>query len=536
MLKTLLKKQFKETAAIYSVGMNAAKGKKALKKRGGIGYIILWLFVAFSLCMAFIGISHLFIEVLYPASMWLYYAILGIMAMALGVIGSAVTTFASLYKAKDNDLLLSLPIKSVDILLSRMLMVYILGTGMTFIGLLPSFFMNWTVDGFSFVSLIILLIQTVSMGFVVLALSCVLGWVVALISDKLKGKAITKTLITIAFLVLYYIFYFNINELLAQLAGNVEQAGTKIKSYAYIFYLFGKGCTGDWLSILIFLAISAALAALCVWVLSSNFIKLATSNSGEKKKSYISKKVKSKSVVAAVFKKEYKHFLSNSTYMVNCGLGAIFMLGAAVVLFIKRNDISMLYEILGEDIVSNFAPLLIMALACVFGSMNDLTAPCISLEGPSLWILRTSPASAKDILLAKILYGFSFSVIPTEILVITSCVILGVNIGDTVLIIISALLLCFLYSELGVLLDIKRPMFDWVNEVQPIKQSLQVLIMLFAGLPIGFVVCGSIYLLSRYIPMFACLAVGMVLIDILTLLVYIWLKKKGSRLWDTLQN
>ena len=41
---------------------------------------------------------------------WLYFALMGGLGLCLGAFGSVFNTFSSLYLAKDNDLLLSLPI------------------------------------------------------------------------------------------------------------------------------------------------------------------------------------------------------------------------------------------------------------------------------------------------------------------------------------------------------------------------------------------------------------------------------------------
>ena len=41
---------------------------------------------------------------------WLYFTLMGLVAIFLGAFGSVFNTYSSLYLAKDNDLLLSLPI------------------------------------------------------------------------------------------------------------------------------------------------------------------------------------------------------------------------------------------------------------------------------------------------------------------------------------------------------------------------------------------------------------------------------------------
>ena len=58
---------------------------------------------------------------------WLYFALMGLLAMFLGAFGSVFNTYAGLYLAKDNDLLLSMPIPVRYIMASRLLGVYLMG-------------------------------------------------------------------------------------------------------------------------------------------------------------------------------------------------------------------------------------------------------------------------------------------------------------------------------------------------------------------------------------------------------------------------
>ena len=69
---------------------------------------------------------------------WLYFAIMSLIAIALGVFGSVFNTFSSLYQAKDNDLLLSLPIPASKILAIRLMGVYTMGVMYEFIVMIPT--------------------------------------------------------------------------------------------------------------------------------------------------------------------------------------------------------------------------------------------------------------------------------------------------------------------------------------------------------------------------------------------------------------
>ncbi len=57
---------------------------------------------------------------------WLYFAIMGIVGILLSFIGSVMMTKSQLYDAKDNELLLSMPISPGQILAGRLLSLLLL--------------------------------------------------------------------------------------------------------------------------------------------------------------------------------------------------------------------------------------------------------------------------------------------------------------------------------------------------------------------------------------------------------------------------
>lgn len=71
----------------------------------------------------------MFNEILKPFSLigyeWLYFGIMAILVVLLCFIGSVFVTQQEIYGAKDNELLLSMPIKTKDILLSRVFVLLI---------------------------------------------------------------------------------------------------------------------------------------------------------------------------------------------------------------------------------------------------------------------------------------------------------------------------------------------------------------------------------------------------------------------------
>ena len=109
MLRVLLKKQLAE---IFRGYFYDAKKNKARPKAAVIGYIVLFAAVMLGLLGGiFTFLSASICGAMSAVGMdWLYFALMGLLAVLLGAFGSVFNTYSGLYLAKDNDLLLSMPI------------------------------------------------------------------------------------------------------------------------------------------------------------------------------------------------------------------------------------------------------------------------------------------------------------------------------------------------------------------------------------------------------------------------------------------
>lgn len=144
MLKTLVKKQLMEIFRSYFY--NAKTNKKRSTARI-IAYILLFAALMIGLGGMFTGLSVSLCAPLTQAGMgWLYFALMSLLAIFLGAFGSVFNTYSGLYFAKDNDLLLSLPIPVRTLMASRLLTVYLMGLMYSAVVILPAVIVYW-VDG-----------------------------------------------------------------------------------------------------------------------------------------------------------------------------------------------------------------------------------------------------------------------------------------------------------------------------------------------------------------------------------------------------
>lgn len=533
MLKALLKKQFLELNTFYF--QNKKTGK--IRSKGGIiGMIVLFVLLFASIGVAFFGMDTLLCSSFLPLNMdWMYFAMTGVLAIFLGVFGGVFNTYAGLYHAKDNELLLSMPIPPSKILLVRMVGVYAMGLLYESLVSVPAIIAYWINAKVTVATIIAPVLLVFIVGFFILALICALGWVVAVISSKLKNKSFITVLITVAFLGIYYFVYFKINSILQYIASNASEIGDKAKEF-YPLYIFGLAWVGKVLPLLAVMAVVFALAAITYSVLSKTFIKIVTTKTAEKKTEYKAQTVKNTSVANALLHKEIKRFVSSPTYLMNCGLGIVLIPIMAVVALVKSEWIKETVEAVFEE-APEMAPVLPVVVAAVIGlmlSLNQITAPSISLEGKNIWILQSMPVNAIEVLNAKQRLHLIMN-IPSAVI---SSVILGIafDFGSGVILAMTGFAVAFVMftSASGLFLNLKKPNLTWTNETVPVKQSASIMIALFGDWFICLLFGGiGFFTMSIIDPIYFMIGSAFVLAGI-SVLLNRWLKNKGAVIFENL--
>ncbi|MBO5372276.1 MAG: hypothetical protein J6A75_06110 [Lachnospiraceae bacterium] len=531
MKKALLKKQLLESFSwLY---FNKKNGKKR-NSMGSVLYMLLYTVLFGVLGCMFYVLSLSLCEPLCALGLgWLYFALVSLLGIVLGVFGSVFNTYASLYQAKDNDLLLSMPIPASNILLMRLFGVYMMGLIYELIVMIPALIVWFMYGSVGLSGMIFSILIPFILSFFVMTLSCVLGWVVALVSSKIRNKSFITVVLSLAFIVGYYYVYARAYEMLTNIIVNAKSIAGNVKSALFPFYHMGRAAEGSGLSMLIFTGMILALFAIVYAVLSHSFVKLATANRGAAKVKYKKQKIKAGNADSALLKKEFKRFTGSANYMMNCGLSIIFMLAAAVALLLNREVCVETFTILGgED--GKIVPLLITAALCTIVSMNDITAPSISLEGKNIWLLQVLPISPWQVLKAKLKLHLILTFVPAMILTVCALIVLRPSIEFAVLISFTVAAYILTMALFGLVLNLKAPNLNWTNEVVPIKQSLSVTVALFGGWILVFAFGGIYFAISSIVSPFVYLSIVSIILIVGSAFMIVWLKNKGTKIFAAL--
>lgn len=531
MTKALFKKQMMEVFSWFFIDRKSGKKRK---KNGIILYAVLYLFLFGFLGYIFWTMADMLCAPLTSVGFgWLYMALMGLVGIALGVFGSVFNTYSSLYLAKDNDLLLAMPIPAYRILLIRLSGVWAIGLMYELLVMVPAvivFFINAKLNAAAVVFNILL---PLVLSVFVLTLSCILGYVVAIISSKLKNKNIITVILSLAFIAAYYYLYSKAYSMLQSILADPTALGVKVKSILYPLYQMGLAAEGNVLSMLLFVLGIAVLFGIVYLILARSFFKLSTTNRGVAKAKYKEKPVKKGNASSALFQKELRRFLGSPTYMLNCGLGIVFMIIAAVALIIKGNDVSELLNGMFSEFW-DIVPLFAAAAVCMMTSMNDITAPSISLEGKNIWLVQSLPVKSSDVLMAKLKLHLCLTAIPA--LILTAAVLWVIRPAWYFCLLTPLAIFGFVVfmALIGLFLNLKAPNLHWTNEAVPIKQSMSVMLCLFGGWVVVLLLGGLYFAAARYLSPALYLILVTALLYLLTASLFHWVKTKGAKIFETL--
>ncbi len=534
MIKALIRTRFQ---ALFAGLTRQGRQKNASgKKKAGKGTVlllaVLYLYVAVVLCGA-MGFLFWTLSAPYHALGldWLYFSMAGTMGLGFAVIGSVFTTQSQLYDAKDNDMLLAMPIPPSRILLSRMIPLLAMNLLFSGIVMVPAIVVYTITVQFSLAGILLQLFSLIAVSLLAQAIACLLGWLLHLLLSRMN-KSIAAALYTVVFLGLYFTIYPRMNGVLASLAANGEAIAGTMQSWVWPMYAMGRGALGSFGFFLAFAAICCGVFALIYWLLSVTFLRTATVRRGSKRRKLDMGSTKTGNAGQAIVRKELHRFLGSPVYLTNMGIGLLLMPAIAIAGVIFRDRLLSEMGPLAA-MLSPYFPLIICGILISTSSMSCISAPSVSLEGKNLWILKAMPVSAKQILLSKLRFH---CVMSAPIAALSGCVLsiaFGCGLADILLCTLVPAAMMIVSGLLGLICNLKWPRFDWLSEAYPCKQAASVGIVLLSLMGIPVVLGIGYFLLSRFLSPTAFLGIVAALFLLSIVLLYRVLITWGAKKWDS---
>lgn len=531
MLKLLFKKQAMETLAFFTTGGRIGKNGKrrsplfivaiALLLVYGVGATVALMgYLSWTLCEAFVqsGLTGV------------YFAMNATMAMALALIGSMFMAKSKLFEAKDNDLLLSMPLPTWMILFSRIVGLYVMAFLFSSIAFIPACVVYFIQTGFALVPALFCLVTAFILPLFSLAISALIGWALALIGNRVRSKNLVTTILLLAFLTSYTLLYSKMGDAIEFILTHGNEIGAAMQTWLFPFYLAGMACGGNALALLGAIGFFGGAFALVYLLLSRTFLNTVTTRRGGAGKKYKEKKIKRSPAIFALMKKEL-FSMKNPMILFNTAIGS--MLFIILVIFALFNaELVNLINASGAD-KGEIAVIVAVVLSFIAAS-NMITASSVSLEGENLWILKIAPVKTEEIFAAKLLLQIALTCIPATLATIVVCALLEIPLLLSLLVWFCVSVTACLCAALGLIVNLKLPNLTWTSEMAAVKQSLSVLVAMFVSWGIaalliaGYFTIGALMSAELYLTFATALyasAFGFMLV---------WLGTRGVKIFERL--
>lgn len=532
MIKALLAVRFRAFFAALT-----AQGRQKKKRSPGVAvfFIILYIYLAAVICGMMGMTFHTLAGPYHEAGLdWLYFAMAGLMGLGFAIVGSVFTTQSQLYDAKDNAMLLAMPIPPRTILLSRMVPLMALNLLFAGVVMVPAMVVYAAVVEASAVGILLQLLSLLVVTVIAQAISCLLGWGLHLLLGKLN-KSFASLLYMVVFFVIYFTLYSQAGNILNELAVNGSAYADLLRTWVWPLYAMGQGCLGQVLPMLAFAAIGAGLFAAVYLVLSVTFLRTAAMQRKSKKKRKLDlTRAEVRSPSEAVIHKELKKFLGCPVYLTNMGLGLIMAVALTAAGLIFKNT---LLAALGPmaEVLAPLVPLLICGILGFLISTMCVSTPSVSLEGKNIWILKSMPLSSKTILDAKLGFHCRLTVPVSMLAGPILSLAYGCGWADAVLTALVPGLLALLCGIIGMLAGLHWAKLDYISEAYPCKQSLSVLVtmLLMMGVPLVF---GILYFaaLASFVSVTLFLALAALVLAGICFGLYRVMIRWGTKKWESL--
>ncbi len=511
-LFSLLKVQFASFLGLNKI-LHAPKGKKI----SGVGGLILaGCAIAFGL--GYIGFTYTEIFAMSIAVTGNLYEVLPLMLSLSCLISfflSFYTVIALLFGNKDYDFLSSLPIKTNDIVFSRLIFICLQDFAFTFTIMIGSLIKYLTMgQSLAVEQYFYLAVMTLVSPLFPIAISVVFGAITYLISSRFKKKNTVQTVITLAMVLGFMALGFS---------------GFDIASFSYatmvsrIYFIYPFSLKGfiEWQSLIIYLLINVIpflVVAIAVAFGYKWFNTIGRTN--KKGKAFKLSSYDGRSQIGALFNREVKRFFSDVNYFMNTVFGPIFGLIGLIAFPIVMKLLGMGYL---EDLIFIYPLILTFTF-----TLTPATNCSISLEGKSFWIIKTAPVSIKRFLNVKLAVNAVFFTVPAFVGSLVSTILLGAPYYAVLLISGFGLVVSCLGGEVGLMINLLFPHMSWKNTVEVVKRSLSVLLTMLCS--IAYTGLCFVFLYFVEIPVMIGVAIIFAVTLLLAVVLYALLMKHGEKL------
>lgn len=453
--------------------------------------------------------------------------VMGMMTAFMLLIFGYQSAGGHLFGFKDYDLLMSLPVKKSEVLLSKFLSFLFLEYFYGFFLLAPSIIIVGIACHYNFLYYLLGIIAWMLAPVVPMVIASLLAYCSMYLAGKFKYKNLMNNLFYILLMAVMFVLIFYYQSLMNKTAGELLGIITAINTYMpFIGYLFNGMVDGNILQFGIGIFMNVITLVLFIWLFSKQFARLnGQIGTGYKMKDFKLVKSKGHSSFTALLQKEIRMYFSNTVYFMNTAIMPILMvIGFGYLCFFMRDEIQLLMSQFYGLVLPIFSGgLLLLSL------MTCTTNASISLEGENFDVLKSYPVTEKEIFNAKIALNLLVILPCALISIVLAFITFHMSITDVLLCILTVLTSSYFISAFGLALNLNYYRLDWDNAAVVVKQSMPVFITIMGGMVVGGGVIFANMFLTQYLSSDWIVLLLNGILFALDLILYFYLKTKGVK-------
>ena len=442
-----------------------------------------------------------------------------------------------LFRPRDNDVLLAMPLERSTVVLVRMIKFYIFEVTYCLIFLLPAviaYVINVEVGASFYLVAITMLILVPVIPIVV---SCIVGLITSAISSRFKHKVFWQVILSFAFLIVLAVLVLKMNTTADFDGQTMVVVGKRMSEFYYPAAAFlGLARNFDLWQYLLFVVLNLAVVAVAVALISRFYFKIVTRMGVTKLTENDSGEYKfvRHSQTTAMVRKEINRYFSTPVLLVNTAMGLVLFLVAVGALCFMFDDVMNYLTSSGDDFpltvddAQAYVPSITFILVAFASLMTFITATMISLEGRAFNMLKSMPISGRKVLMTKVLAAMLLIIPVTLIGSIVMFFRFQFGIIELVLILIAVVAMPLVTELIGILINLKYARFDSESDAVVVKQSASVMVATFLGLGIVLFTIG----LTIATVLLAGQIIGLMMVDVVFVIVsaflYLAIATKGE--------
>ena len=407
---------------------------------------------------------------------------------------SIILSINVFYFSKDIEYFLPLPLRPMELMLSKFntIMLVLYGSEAIF-ALIPLCLYGTTIN-LGIIYYPLLLIALLLLPILPTLIVSVLSLFLMQIMKFIKNKNVFQILITLLFIVIIVvaeIFYIkaviempNDNEMNEEMLVNMQNVAKKINSSFLVVNPLISVLKDQniWLNLIKVIGIYAIGFIILFFIGSKLYIKgvfKATQYSKKKvsKKIDIQSSVKITSPKVAYLKNEFRGLFRSPIFFMQ-GIFPVCMTMIAlvfVIVFFKFNVIDK-----SQELVQSFSELklngegasLILIACQIFFSFINISITSISRQGKNAVFMKYIPVNLYTQFLLKNVPQIAFSTVFAIIIILMAKLLFpAIQLLDMLILFVISMIIGVLNSFLMMIVDIKRPNLDWNAEIEVIKQN-----------------------------------------------------------------